>query len=215
MQLKEKYAGIDETELKCSKANYFSGLDNTEPVLHSHAIGTCQWGIPLKLVWTFLWQIFICSVNLKLTLTEQTDTCQLNMTFHNDITWVWKNAQPGSTLQQHFDHIKMNEKCSCVQFILNACTSGYITYHVSQVFCWGEVTIAAQCFPWNIEEVITHVKQALFIQISFLNKRSINWWSQLKYYHSTAVTLQVRQCGKKKFTFCIHCANWQPHYIIE
>ena len=47
---------------------------------------------------------------------------------------------------------------------------------------------------------------------NFFYKRSVNWSCQLLGYHRTAVTLQVRHCGKKLFTICIPCANPRPHF---
>lgn len=59
-----------------------------------------------------------------------------------------------------------------------------------------------------------YAKQPLSWLFFFFKKRSIKWWYQLTHYHRTAVILQVRQCGRELFTFCIHFAISQTSLTI-
>lgn len=101
----------------------------------------------------------------------------------------------------------------------SAAQSGCITCRVSQVVWiksgnWRRTTLPIEYrYLWDNRNSVTYAKQTL-LMLSFY-KRTIKLWCQPIQYHRTAVTLQVRQCGKKQFTFCIYCANWQPHCNID
>lgn len=123
--------------------------------------------IPLELAWTFLYQAFILSVNLK-QHSGQTDVCQLKVTFYNDVIWVWSNVLLGSTLQQsqHAHHTKMKNASLC-SLNHTACTSetqpGCVTPRVSaslnEVRCRTTLYVIQQ-----YQELSSHVcKWTLFI----------------------------------------------------
>lgn len=125
--------------------------------------------LSIQLAWTFLYQAFIFSVNLK-QHSGQTDVCQLKVTFYNDVIWVWSNVPLGSALQQsqYAHHTKMNDKCIPVQFksrcvhIWNPawlCNTPRDSASLNEVRCRTTLNVIQQ-----YQELSSHVcKWALFI----------------------------------------------------
>lgn len=125
---------------------------------------------------------------------------------------VWTNVPLNLTLQ-HSSHTenKWQMHLCAAQIILHAhlmvgrlCNIPYVSYSLNELRKQKQNNASTEYRLFKHNSVIMYAKQTLLICFFFLfYKRSIKW-CQLTHYHRTAVTLQVRQCGEKQFTFCIH-----------